>query len=101
MATGLKLERDSTVVTWRMDILVPWIVQPFTYFHRLTVICVSSIQACFEGGKFEATWVCKHCALPLVEKWCPTDITGDFTRDMVTSLFCRGREAVESIAVIL
>lgn len=101
MATGLKLERDSTVVTWRMDIFVLRIVVAFPCFHRLAIFCVSSVQACFDRGKFEATGVGKYRALPLVEKWRPTDIAGDFTWDVMTGLFRRGREAVESIAVIL
>lgn len=101
MATGLKLERDSTVVTWRMDIFMLRIVVAFPCFHYLAFFRVGSVQARFDRGKFEATWVGKHCTLPLVEKWRPTDIAGDFARDVMISLFRRGREAMESIAVIL
>jgi hypothetical protein len=84
-----------------MDILALRIVVAFPCFHRLTIFRVSSVQSWFDRGKFEATRVCKHRALPLVEKWRPTDITRDFARDVMTSLCHRGREAVESIAVIL
>jgi hypothetical protein len=88
-------------MAWRMDIFVLRIVEPFACFYRLAIFCVSSVQACFDRGKFEATWVCKHRALPLVEKWGPTDLAGDFARDMMTSIFRRGRKEVESITSIL
>jgi hypothetical protein len=37
MAGRLKLERDSVIVTWWMNISMLWIVVPFPCFYRLAV----------------------------------------------------------------
>jgi len=40
-------------------------------------------------------------ALSFIKKWRPTYVTRDFTRNMMSALFRRGGETVESIIVIL